>query len=136
MHEHEQAPPGKPIRVEVIAYAPTAFYHCQHCEVTFQEAGIGQRIHREQVAHALPDDLAQDYQNVSDWVRALAEHYKGHVIVKVIDAASLEGFWKSLRYGVRRYPAVIVEGKDKHVGADLASTYRLIDEHLTAQGVH
>jgi len=84
----------------------------------------------------LPDDLAQDYQNVSDWVRALAEHYKGNVIVKVIDAASLEGFWKSLRYGVRRYPAVIVEGKDKHIGADLTSTYRLIDEHLTARAVH
>jgi hypothetical protein len=135
MHEHEQAP-RKPIRVEVIAYAPTAFYHCQHCEVAFQEVGVGQRIHREQVAHALPDDLAQDYQGVSDWVRALAEHYKGAVIVKVIDAASLEGFWKSLRYGVRRYPAVIVEGKDKHVGADLASTYRLIDQHLVPTSIH
>lgn len=39
------------------------------------------------------------------------------VVVKVIDAASLEGFFKTLRYGVRRYPAVIVEGSARFTGA-------------------
>jgi hypothetical protein len=34
------------------------------------------------------------------------------IVVSVIDAASVEGVFKSLRYGVRRFPAVIV-GRDK-----------------------
>ncbi len=134
MDDPGQALP-KTVRIEIIAYAPTAFYHCQHCEVTFQEAGVGPRIHQEQVAQALPEDLRRDYQAVSDWVRALTEHYRGRVVVKVIDAASVEGFWKSLRYRVRRYPAVIVEGKEKYVGADLASAYRLIERYFTASSV-
>ena len=124
---------AKIVRVEVIAYAPTAFYHCQHCELTFQEAGFGQRIREEQLEHALPEDLTQDYQAMSDWVRALTEYYCGQVVVKVIDAASVEGFWKSLRYGVRRYPAVIVEGSEKCSGTDVAGVRRLIERHLPAR---
>lgn len=124
--------PARAVRVEVIAYAPTAFYHCQHCEVAFREVGFGRGIREEQLAHALPEDLLRDYQALSDWVRALAEHYCGRVVVKVIDAASMEGFWKSLRYGVRRYPAVIVEGREKCTTTDDAAVHRLIERHLAA----
>jgi len=120
------------VRVEIIAYAPTAFYHCQHCEVVFDEAGVGRRIHDEQLAGALPDDLLHDYQALSDWARALAESYCGRVVVKVIDAASVEGFYKSLRHRVRRYPAVVVEGRDSCIGLDAAAVRRLIDRYLPA----
>jgi len=124
--------PRRPLRIEVIAYAPTAFYHCQHCEVAFQEVGFGQQIHQEQLATALPDDLTHDYQAISDWVRAVTDHYCGQVVVQVIDAASLQGFWKSLRYGVRRYPAVIIEGKAKHAGPNFADASRMIERLLEA----
>ena len=123
---------GNAVRVEVIAFAPTAFYHCQHCELTFREAGFGERFRQEQLAHALPEDLLRDYQTVSDWVRGLTERYCGHVVVKVIDAASVEGVWKSLRYRVRRYPAVVVEGKEKCAWADRDAVHRLIERYLPA----
>ncbi len=124
--------PAKAVMVEIIAYAPTAFYHCQHCEVTFQEAGFGQRIREEQLAHALPEDLLQDYQALSDWVRAVTDYYCGRVVVKVIDAASVEGFWKSLRHGVRRYPAVIVQGREKCIGTDWATVRAMVERYLPA----
>jgi hypothetical protein len=125
-----------PVRVDVIAYAPTAFYHCQHCEVTFEQAGFGRRIREEQLAGALPPDLLHDYQALSDWVRALTESYCGLIVVKVIDAASIEGFWKSLRHGVRRYPAVIVEGRETYIGTDTVAIRRLIDRYVPAGGPH
>ncbi len=131
MHTRERGA-AKAVRVEIIAYAPTAFYHCQHCEVTFQEVGFGRGIRGEQLAHALPEDLLRDYQVLSEGVRALTDYYCGQVIVKVIDAASVEGFWKSLRYGVRRYPAVIVEGKGKCSGTDWATVRRLVERYLPA----
>ncbi len=99
---------GKPLLVEVIAYAPTAFYHCTHCEVVWHEAGVTRSIHQEQMDSSLPDDLAREYQGISRWVEELFQHYDNRIIVKVIDAASLEGLFKSLQYGVHRYPAVIV----------------------------
>lgn len=98
----------QPLLVEVIAYAPTAFYHCNHCEVAWRETGMGAPVHQEQLESSLPPDLARDYQALSDWVRELFRQHCDQVMVKVIDAASVEGFVKSLRYKVRRYPAVIV----------------------------
>ncbi len=107
---------SKPLLVEIIAYAPTAFYHCQHCEVAWRASGMTNAFHDEQVRSSLPHDLARDYQAVSDWVRELFREHCERVAVKVIDAASIEGFVKTLRYGVRRYPAVIVGGQARYAG--------------------
>jgi hypothetical protein len=105
-----------PLLVEVIAYAPTAFYHCTHCEVAFREMGVTNNFHQEQIESSLPSDLVQDYQAISDWVHELFRIHCDRVVVKVIDAASLEGFVKTLRYSVHRYPAVIVGRKARFSG--------------------
>ncbi len=99
------------VSVEIITYAPSAFYHCAHCEVAWREAGVTNRFHEEQVLSSLPADLTAEYQAVSDWVHGLLRRYRDRVTVRVIDAASLEGLLKSLRYGMRRYPAIIVAGE-------------------------
>ncbi len=59
------------------------------------------------------------------------ERYGGRVVFKVIDAASFEGLLKSLRYGVPKYPTVIVEGKEKQSGADFRKAEALINQRLT-----
>lgn len=120
----------KPVSVDVIAYAPTAFYHCQHCEVAFTEIGLGERLRRAEAADALPDDLARDYQAVSDWVHALLERHGRDVRVRVIDAASIQGFFASIRHRVMRYPAVIVDGRVRRVGTDLSALDAVVDARL------
>ena len=112
---------GKPLQVEIVAYAPTAFYHCTHCEVVWKEVGFSANFHKEQMASALPSDMASEYQAVSDWVRRLFKTCCDRVVVEVIDAASPEGFWKTLRHGLRRYPAVVVGGRARFTGADFAA---------------
>jgi hypothetical protein len=120
----------QPVNVTVITYAPTIFRHCQHCEVAFQGIGLGERIHREEAKDALPPDLIADFQRVSDWVHALLRRHRTGVAVSVVDAASIEGVWKSLRHGVRRFPAVIVDGRATAVGAELDAADAVIDERL------
>jgi hypothetical protein len=122
----------KPLLIEIVAYAPTAFYHCTHCEVVWHETGFSKGLHEEQVASALPSDMQQDYQAVSDWVRHLFKVHCDRVIVKVIDTTSIEGFWKSLRHGLRRYPAVIVDGRVKFSGTDFAAAEGEITRRLAA----
>jgi hypothetical protein len=117
--------------IEIVAYAPTAFYHCTHCEVVWQETGFSQGLHEEQVKSALPPDLLQDYQAVSDWVHRLMKIYCDQVIVKVIDAASLEGFWKTARHRVGRYPAVLVGGR-RFIGPDFSAAEAEIARQLEA----
>ncbi len=125
---------GAPLRVEVLAYAPTVFYHCTHCETVFQHAGLGRPIHAEQEQSALPDDLRHDYAALSQWIRRLVERECGRVEVKVVDAASLEGFWKILRYRARRLPALIMHGRAYALGHDLADAERLIAQALPPAG--
>lgn len=117
---------AEPLLVEIIAYAPTAFYHCTHCEVAWRASGMTNLLHDEQVSSSLPADLAADYQAVSDWVRDLFRQHCDQVLVKVVDAASLEGFFKTLRFGLRRYPAVVVGRRARFVGK--------VQETLSAAG--
>jgi hypothetical protein len=99
----------KPLLVEIIAYAPTAYYHCTHCEVAWREMGVNNRIHEEQMQNSLPPDLVREFQEVSAWVKELFRLYCDQVVIKVIDAASVEGFFKSIRYRARKFPAVIID---------------------------
>src|SRR5574342_822619 len=108
---------SKHLLVEIIAYAPTAYYHCTHCEVAWQEMGKSNRVHEEQLESSLPEDLRREYQVVSDWVREMFRVHCDNIVLKVIDAASIEGFYKSLKYNARRYPAVIVSGKSRFIGS-------------------
>ncbi len=130
----------RPVTVEVITYAPTVFSHCQHCELTFQEMGIGERLRRQEASEALPEDLARDYQRLSDWIHGLLERHGPAVRVKVVDAASIEGFIRSLRHRVGRYPAFIVDGREKRTGAEFSALDPLIERrveerrHATSSG--
>ncbi len=109
------------VAVKVITYAPTAFVHCQHCEVAFGEMGLGERIRREQAASALPEDLALEFARLSDWIRGLIARYGARIHVEVIDAASVEGVITSVRHRALRYPAVVVDGKPIVSGTDYAT---------------
>jgi hypothetical protein len=123
----------KAVDVQVITYAPTAFYHCQHCEIAFDQVGLGASIHREQAREALPSDLLDEYALLSDAVRALKGRFGDQVRVRVVDAASLEGFVKSVRFRVRRYPAVIIDGVKASVSPDYEDLISQVE--AAAEGV-
>ena len=124
----------KPVSVQVITYAPTTFYHCQHCELAFKEVGIGERLRRREAAEALPEDLALEFQLVSDWVHRLLERHGAQVRVDVLDAASIRGFVTSLRHRVGRYPAVIVDGRRAAIGLPFDGLDAVIDRKVAAFG--
>jgi hypothetical protein len=125
---------GKPVLVEVIAYAPTAFYHCTHCEVAFREMGASNRRQEEQLQSSLPPELIREYEAISAWVKGLFNQHCDEVVVRVIDAASIEGFYKSLRHNLHRYPAVIIDGKARFSGSQsLDAAGRSVSERLATQ---
>jgi hypothetical protein len=110
---------SKALLVEIIAYAPTAYYHCTHCEVAWREMGAGRRIHEEQLESSLPEDLIQEYRTLSDWVREMFRAHCDTILLKVIDAASLEGVYKSLKYKARNFPAIIVNREARFFGSQM-----------------
>ncbi len=127
----------KPLLVEVLAYAPTQFFHCQHCELVWQQAGASatQEFHKETLASSLPPEMQKEYADLSAWVLQTVETYGGRVLFKIIDAASFEGLLKSARYGTRRYPAFVVGGKGKYIGTNFDQARHVIDQQLEATGM-
>jgi hypothetical protein len=119
---------GEALQVDVVTYAPTVFYHCQHCELTFQQMGVGDESHRQQARESLPDDLRADFHRLSAWIRSLVERYGDRIRVRVVDAASLQGFWASVRFRTGSYPFVVVDGRRRHVGADFERVEPVIEE--------
>lgn len=123
----------RPVKVEVVTYAPTVFAHCQHCELTFGQAGLGRAMHREQAAQSLPEDPRREYSAVSEWVHELRERFGDRLRFKIVDVASIEGVWKAFRHRLRRYPAVLVQGERRYVGVqDLGEARRVIEQYVTA----
>jgi len=124
----------KPVSVQVITYAPTVFSHCQHCELTFREMGIGERDRQREAAEALPEDLVREYQAVSDWVHRLLERHGSRVRVDVLDAASIRGFLMSARHRIRRYPAVVIDGHETLTGPGFDRIDEAVDRRVASSG--
>ena len=105
-------------QLEILTYAPTEFFHCRHCEDVWDHVGIGKRIHAEQRQSLLPPDLQREYAAISDWVLDARERYGDRLSVRIVDAASVEGLVKALRHRTRRFPAFILDGRERIVGFD------------------
>src|SRR2546428_434616 len=116
----------RPVTVEVVAYTPTEFFHCMHCEVVWREGGIGQKIHAEQRASALPANLADEYAHLGAWAMDLADRYGERVRIQIVDAVSLEGVFKTLRYRLGKLPAIVVDGRERCDATDLERASELV----------
>jgi hypothetical protein len=125
-------PRPQPIRIEVVAYTPVAFVHCMPCELVWQTSAARAQDRREQWDTSLPEDLKQLYQQLSDWVRRMVALYGGRLRFRIVDAASIEGWITSLRYGIRQYPAVIIDGHEKSIGTEFERATALIERRLAA----
>ncbi len=116
------------VLVEIVAYAPTVFFHCTHCEIAWQETGFSRGVRAEQIENGLPPDLLEEYRSLSDWAQQLLRAYGDRLVVKVVDAASLEGVVKTLRHGLRRYPAILINGRGPFYAFEAA------EEQLKVEG--
>ena len=122
----------KPVVIDVLAYAPAAFFHCMHCELIWQQSGVRNKDRREQLETSLPEDLQEQYRQLSDWAHALMDAHGSRLRFRIIDAASLEGWLKSLWYGVRQYPAVIIDAKERCIGTRFEHATALVERRLAA----
>lgn len=103
--------------LEIVTHTLTYFYHCPHCETAFEGAGIGRPVHDQEI-NEYPEEFKAEYLRLCDWVRAAAARYAGRLRLRIVDAQSLEGFWKTLRSGARTYPLFLLDGRRIAAGWD------------------
>ena len=103
------------ILLEVLAHIPTDFFHCLHCEQVFNLTNIGGTV-RQETRSAYPPAILEDAERLAAWLRDLSQQYGERLRVRIIDPQSVEGFFKSLRHWVRRYPTFIIDHRIKYTG--------------------
>lgn|SRR5215467_9219724 len=91
--------------------------------------GLGRKVHREQLEAGLPAELADEFHRLVEWARTLPARFGDRVTLRLVDVASIEGFFRSLIHRVHRYPAFVVDGK-RYVGNDFGCVDALISEGL------
>ena len=115
--------------LRVVMPMATDFFGCMHCERMLGEAGLGEKVHQQQLQD-FPEDLRQDGQRMAAWLQGIARRYGPQLIIQVIDPQSPEGFLTSLRFWVRKYPTFILNSRVKVTGWDRAALESALRMHL------
>ncbi len=100
--------------------------------MTWKVIGLRRNVQQEMAETALPEPLLNEFHALSEWLQSLPAKFGRRVTVRLIDAASVEGFFKSLWRWLRRYPAFTVEG-ERYMGSDFAQVDALIARRLSAR---
>ena len=119
----------KPILLEVVTKVITTFDQCRRCKILFDQAGLNQKRHQKEMEE-YPPDLIEENKKLLDWIRELNRLYKHRLSIKLIDAPSPLGIYKSLRYRIRSYPTFIVERKEIYAGWDKSQLESLLDKYI------
>jgi glutaredoxin len=125
--------PKADAEVEIIAYAPTEFFHCMHCEMVWG-ALDGFDWHAEQRESSLPPDLQKEYDAIGQWVTEAGQQYGDRVHFRLVDAASIQGFIKSIRHGSRKFPVFVIDGSERLSGFQREELDKVLARHLGKGG--
>jgi len=121
----------KPVQVEVIAPVLEGYGLCPTCELLLSEADLdGGPVERG--VDEYPPDWVEDYQRLTGWLADLSARYGECILIKVIDPQSLGGFFKCLRYRVRRYPTFMIgeQPKRRVTGWDREAVEIALQAHM------
>lgn len=84
------------------------------------------------ILNEYPAEVKEDYLYLSNWIRELSQKYGPKILIKIIDAQSLLGFYKSIRHRIFRYPGFIINNKQKYTGKDKGRLEALLNQEMSS----
>ncbi len=119
----------KPISVEVVTNVLAVLNACSSCRLVFNEGGVHDELLRDALEE-YPEELKEEFLRLSEWMAELGRLYRHRIRIRVVDAKSIRGIYKSLRYRFRSYPAFIVDKEDVVAGWDREKLARVLEAHM------
>jgi hypothetical protein len=119
----------KPVCIEVVSNLFTSLGHCRHCDLLFQESGLGPKVRRED-SDAYPPQFHEEWKRLREILQELGRLYRHRIVIRLVDADSPLGLFKALRHRFRRHPTFIVDKQDVYTGWDLNELGNLLDARL------
>ena len=121
----------KQISIEVVSRVLTTYGHCIRCEPIFLESGVGKKLKLEDMDD-YPEEFKEDSLRLSELICELYRIYRHRIRIRLIDAQSPVGIYKSLVHRFREYPTFVIEKKDVCSGMDSKKIEELIDKYIKA----
>jgi hypothetical protein len=115
----------QPVQVEVISPLPEGWGICLSCEALLARANLDKAPY-ERGLDEYPIEWQEDLHRLSSLIFSLASQYGESIVIRIFDPRSLQGLIKSIRYGVHRYPAFIVDKRLKSVGWDTTTLEQIL----------
>jgi|YelNatPaOPRAMG01_1025707.scaffolds.fasta_scaffold105537_1 hypothetical protein len=119
----------KPILLEVITKMITSFDLCIPCKVLLYNSGFKSHFHQKDYEQ-YPLDLKEEMARLTEWLCELNRLYKHRINIKLIDANSLLGIFKSLRFRIFSHPSFIIEKKETYSGWNKQRLEDIIDKYI------
>ena len=116
-----------PVLVDVIYPMPEGYGICLSCEMLMARANLDKAPH-ERGLDEYPPEWQEEFQRLSALILDLSVRYPDSILIRIWDPRSLQGLWKSIRYGVRRYPTFIIGEQVKLTGWDNSQ----MEQHIQA----
>lgn len=107
-----------PVQVEVIMPLPEGWGICLSCEMLMAQAELDQGP-CERGLDEYPPEWQAEFRRFSGLMFDLSSRYGDTVMFRIFDPRSLQGLFKAIRHGIRRYPTFIVPGSRKISGLDI-----------------
>ncbi len=118
----------KPILLEIVTRMITIVGNCHRCEIVLEGVGLSKTFSQNEFDD-YPKEILDETERLSFLLHYLKELYRHRLLIRLIDAKSLPGLYKSLRHWIRNYPTFIVEGKETYTGWDKDRIETLIDKY-------
>jgi hypothetical protein len=101
------------VKVEVLSIFPTFYSICRNCQPVLPASGLSIT---DDMLKGYPDEVRENYRRICNLAINLVNYFGDKIRVYAVDVSTPQGIWKSLRYGVKRYPTFIINGKHKITG--------------------
>lgn len=120
----------KPIMLEVLSLMLTVqTEECKNCSPIFESVGLKRQFHDKEI-NEYPEDIKEQVLRLSDWIRELTQRYPSQIQIKIIDALSILGIYKKLRYRIKELPAFIVDSRETYSGWDKGALDSILNRHF------
>ena len=106
-----------PVLIDVIYPLPEGWGMCLTCEMVMARADLDQGPYQRGLDE-YPPEWQEEFTRLSNLIIDLSGRYQDQILIRIWDPRSLQGLWKAIRFGVRRYPAFIFDGREKVTGWD------------------
>ncbi|HOG17047.1 MAG TPA: hypothetical protein PLB96_06855 [Syntrophales bacterium] len=123
----------KPVCVEVVSTLFTSLGNCRHCDLLFQESGVGPAV-QEDDQNAYPPQFHEEWKRLREILLELKHLYQHRIDFRLVEADSLLGLYKAVRHRFRKYPTFILDKKDVYTGWNIEKIENLLDARLHQGG--